>query len=231
MIPNKTKIDDYLENVTGEIIGVVITHAHSDHLQDTPYIAEKLGLPVWGNESVDTCLKIHGLPGCRRVLAGGECFDIGPFRIEPIKTRHGLVALGKVPFPGKIDPKRKPPLRAWHFRHGEPPLLLLVTAGGKTIFHQGTANLIDNLIPLRSLDSAWVCASGYRATVDFIPRLLARIRPKRVIPFHFDDFSLPLSENTRYIRGSDPHVFGEKVKAVAPDVEIIVPRPFEPIPF
>jgi L-ascorbate metabolism protein UlaG (beta-lactamase superfamily) len=213
------------------VIGIVITHSHSDHIQDTPYIAKKLGVPVWGNESVDTCLKIHGLPGCKQILAGGETFKVGPFTVEAVKTRHGLVALGKVPLPGRIDPSLKPPLRLWHFRHGDPPLLMFVTAGGKTIFHQGTANLIDNLLPIREVESAWVCASGYQKTPDFLRRLLARVTPKTFIPFHFDDFSLPLSENTRYIPGSDPFIFGEKVKQVAPEVQIRVPRPFEPIPF
>lgn len=231
LVPDATAIDAYLDGLDGKVLGIVITHAHSDHLQDTAYFAAKLDVPVWGNESVDTFLKIHGLPGCAQVLTGGEKFAIGPFTIEPIRTRHGLVALGRVPFAGSIDPQRKPPLRVWHFRHGDPPLLLFVTAGGKTLFHQGTANLIDNLLPVRAVDSAWVCASGYQKTVNFVARFLARVQPRRVLPFHFEDFSLPLTEHTRYIPGSDPVVFGEKFKQLSADLEIRVPKPYEAIEF
>ncbi len=210
---------------------MVITHSHSDHLLDTPYIARRLGVPVWGNESTDTLLRLHGLPGCPQVLAGGETFTIGPFTVEACKTRHGLVAFGKAPFPGRISPDLHPPLRVWHYRHGEPPLLIFVTAGGRTIFHQGTANLIDNLLPERRVGSAWVCVSGHMYTPDFVPRLLRRVHPERMIPFHFEDFSRPLAADTPTLPGSDPRAFGRQVRAAAPEVEIVVPKPYERIPF
>jgi len=231
LAPKADKIDAYLDTIEGEVIGILITHSHSDHLSDTPYIAKKLGVHVWGNESADTAMKIYGLPGCPLVLKGGEKFKIGPFTIEPVKTRHGNVALGRVPFPGRISPDAKPPLYAWQFKHGEPPLVVFVTAGKRTLYHQGTANLIDNLIPIREIGSAWICASGYKYTPDFPKRIMRRLHPEKVIPFHFEDFSKPLSENTSLIPGSDPHEFGKKIQAVAPDVEIRVPKPYEVIPF
>ncbi len=229
--PDTEKIDRYLAGLEGEVCGILITHAHSDHSQDTPYIAGRLGVPVWGNESVDTLLRLHGLPGCPQVLAGGENFTIGPFAIETVKTRHGRVALGKVPFPGRIDPNGQPPLWVWKYRHGEPPLLAFVRAGGRTLFHQGTANLIDNLLPEGTVDDAWICVSGHQYTPHFIHRLFSRIRPRRVFPFHFEDFSRPLTELDKYIPGSDPYPFAERVRQLLPETEVIVPRPLEPIPW
>jgi L-ascorbate metabolism protein UlaG (beta-lactamase superfamily) len=227
--PDRAKIDAYLGAWAGEVVGILVTHAHSDHVQDVPYIAERLGVPVWGNESVDTLLRVHGLAGCAGVLAGGERFAVGPFTVEAIKTRHGLVAFGRAPFPGTIAPTRRPPLWVWHYRHGEPPLLALITIGGKTLYHQGTANLIDNLLPRRAVDDAWICVSGHQYTPQFLERLLGRIRPRRLLPFHFEDFSLPLEVEGKYIPGSDPHLFADKVRRVAPEVEVRIPRPGEPI--
>jgi len=231
LAPDADKIGAYLAGLEGEVLGIIVTHSHSDHLVDTPYIARRLGIPVWGNESTDTLLRLSGLPGCARVLAGGETFEIGPFTVEAIRTRHGNVAFGKVPFPGRIPSNVQPPLRVWHYRHGEPPLLLYITAGGRTIFHQGTANLIDNLLPVRQVGSAWVCVSGHGYTPDFVPRLLRRVRPEKMIPFHFEDFSRPLAADTPFLPGADPHAFGRKVQAVAPEVKIVVPQPYERIPF
>lgn len=231
LAPDEAKVDAYLDSIEGEVLGIIITHSHSDHLSDTPYIAKKLGVPVWGNESVNTVMNTCGLPPCPQVLSGGETFSVGPFQIEPIKTRHGNVALGKVPFPGRISPSAMWPLWVWQYKHGEPPLLLFITAGGRTTYHQGTANLIDNLIPERRVNSAWVCASGHGYTPNFAERLMSRITPERVIPFHFEDFSLPLSESTRYIPGSDPRQFGDKLKKFAPDVEVVIPKPYEKIAF
>jgi len=228
--PDTAKIDSYLQTVRGEIVGILVTHAHSDHVQDVPYIVERTGAPVWGNESVEATLKIHGLSGCAQVLAGGETFHIGPFAVESVKTRHGRVALGKAPFPGRTNPRLSAPLRVWHYRHGAPPLLAFVSIGGQTLFHQGTANLIDNLLPMREVDSAWVCASGHGYTPFFLDRLLYRIKPKRFIPFHFEDFSKPLTPTTSYIPGSDPFQFGEKARQIAPGMEIVVPQPYEPLP-
>ncbi len=229
--PDKDRVAAYLTGIEGRVIGVVVTHSHSDHLVDVPFIARRLDVPVWGNESTDTLLRLHGLPGCAQVLAGGETVSVGPFTVEAVKTRHGNVMFGQVPFPGKISPDLKPPLWVWHYRHGDPPLLVFVTAGGRTIYHQGTANLIDNLLPFRRVGSAWVCVSGYTYTEDFLPRLLRRVQPERIVPFHFEDFSLPLAPDTRYIPRSDPHEFGRRVRIVAPEVEIVVPQPYERIPF
>ena len=228
--PDRAAIDAYLKTLTAEPVGIVVTHAHSDHLQDAPYLAQKLGVPVWGNESVDTLLKMHGLPGCPQVLAGGERIAIGPFVIEPVKTRHGLVALGHVPFPGRIDPHQQPPLWVWKYRHGEPPLLLFVECGGKSLFHMGTANLIDNLLPVRAVDAAWICLSGANRTPQFAERLLQRLRPRRLYPFHFEDFSLPLSNETAYIPGCDPFRFADDLRRLSPGLETAVPRPYEAIP-
>jgi L-ascorbate metabolism protein UlaG (beta-lactamase superfamily) len=227
--PDRAKIDAYLATLDAEPAGIVVTHAHSDHAQDVPYIAGKLGAPVWGNESVDTLLKMHGLPGCPQILAGGERFAIGPFTLEAVKTRHGLVALGHVPFPGKIAAGQEPPLRVWKYRHGEPPLLLFVEVAGRSLFHLGTANLIDNLLPAREVDDAWICVSGYQSTPQFLERLFRRVRPRRVIPFHFEDFSLPLSADTRYIPGSDPFAFADRVRRLAPGAATMVPRPYEAV--
>ncbi|HPM75620.1 MAG TPA: MBL fold metallo-hydrolase [bacterium] len=231
LAPHKEKIDRYLAGLDGEVVGIIVTHAHSDHLSDVPYLAQKLGVPVWGNESVDTTLKAYGLPPCPEVLAHGNRLAIGPFTVEAVKTRHGRVALGKVPFPGTISPEAEAPFRVWQFKHGDPPLLAFITAGGQTILHMGTANMIDNLLPHRRVSSAWLCASGYQYTPEFAKRIMHKIKPKTVLPFHFEDFSLPLSETTRLIPGADPHTFGSKILAAAPGVEIRIPKPYEKIPF
>jgi len=228
--PDEEKIDRYLGEVKGQIAGILVTHAHHDHLMDAPYLAQKLGVPVWGNESVDTFMRLHGLPGCPLVLQGGERFNLGPFEIEPIKTRHGLVMAGRVPFPGQINPHSRPPLWVWEYRHGMPPLAVLVSAGGQTLFHLGTANIIDNLLPRRAVDSAWLCISGYNYTPQFCERIADKIKAKRFIPFHFEDFSAPLAGKMSYIPGCDPKAYKEKQLACAPGVEVIIPKPYETIP-
>ena len=100
---------------------VVLTHGHEDHIGALPYLLRETRVPVYGTPLtlalVGEKLREHGLleGADLRVMRPRTPFDVGPFRVEPIRVTHSIVdgmglavgtAAGTVVFTGdfKLDP-------------------------------------------------------------------------------------------------------------------------------
>ena len=100
---------------------VVLTHGHEDHIGALPYLLRETRVPVYGTPLtlalVGEKLREHGLLEVAdlRVMRPRTPFDVGPFRVEPIRVTHSIVdgmglavgtAAGTVVFTGdfKLDP-------------------------------------------------------------------------------------------------------------------------------
>jgi ribonuclease J len=76
---------------------VVLTHGHEDHIGAIPYLLRAAGVPVYGTPLtlalVTEKLREHGLleGADLRVMRPREAFEVGPFRVEPIRVTHSIV--------------------------------------------------------------------------------------------------------------------------------------------
>lgn len=86
----------FIEERLGDLAGILVTHAHEDHLGAIPYLWEDLRVPVWCTPFAASFLKaklaekglqnkvpVHVLP------LGGRT-NIGPFDIELISLTHSI---------------------------------------------------------------------------------------------------------------------------------------------
>jgi ribonuclease J len=86
----------YLANNRGKIRGVLLTHAHEDHIGSVPYFLRDFKAPIYGTKLtlglVGNKLKEHGLTerAEMHVVATGEKFTLGCFKIEFINTTHSI---------------------------------------------------------------------------------------------------------------------------------------------
>ncbi|MGB9690919.1 MAG: ribonuclease J [Candidatus Sumerlaeaceae bacterium] len=92
VIPDLT----YLEERASRLRGVVITHAHDDHLGALPYFLRKFNVPVVGTPLVCGILRerlgefeLDFEPKLREVQAG-ETFELGKAQIEFIHVTHSV---------------------------------------------------------------------------------------------------------------------------------------------
>ncbi len=86
----------YVLQNASKIRGVVLTHAHEDHIGALPYLLKELNLPIYGTKLtiglVDCKLKEHGIFGQtkRNIVKPGETVALGGFDVEFINVNHSI---------------------------------------------------------------------------------------------------------------------------------------------
>ena len=196
--------------------GVVVGHSHFDHAIDAPLIARHHGAEVFGSE--DTLVYCRGAGVAEhqlRLLAGDtRTHALGPFVIGARKSVHSPFAAGRVPFPGHIRQAFATPARASAWRVGEvliPHVTTQVEGRALTIAHVGSAALVEAELQGLQADVVLACTIGRNATPRFTHRLLDALRPKLVVPCHWDQFWRPIDAPARQIPTNDLAGFLQEV--------------------
>ncbi len=83
----------YLEQARPQVLGVILTHAHEDHIGALPHLLRRFNAPVYGTELTLAFarrrLDEEGLIGARmNMLEPRRRFELGPFAIEPLRVTH-----------------------------------------------------------------------------------------------------------------------------------------------
>ena len=113
---------EYLKQKRDKIVGIVLTHAHEDHIGGLPYLWSSIGAPIYtGGFTADVIRQkfldsdINAEPEITEIDVNKR-YDIGPFNIEAVGITHSIPEM-----------------------HG----IVLRTKVGN-IFHTGDWNLDDN---------------------------------------------------------------------------------------
>ncbi len=87
----------YIEAHRDELIGIVLTHAHEDHVGALPFVLQMVNLPIYATEFthalVESKLQEFGLIDKveTHTIKPRQKFALGPFEIEFIRVSHSLV--------------------------------------------------------------------------------------------------------------------------------------------
>ena len=87
----------YLFNNKSRLSGIVLTHAHEDHIGALPYLLKEVHSPVFGTPftlgMVKHKLMEHGLDinGSLYEVSPGDQIKLGPFQLEFIRVNHSVV--------------------------------------------------------------------------------------------------------------------------------------------
>jgi len=218
------KLDQIEKYIPAKVDLVVCGHSHFDHVLDAPVIAKLRGAKLAG--SVSTCMwaRAAGVPESQLIAVppSGATFTVGDFDVTFIPSHHGRVAFGRVPFPGVVNHVPAVPARFWHYRMGG-AFGILMKSCGVSVYHNGSADLIDAELEGKKADVLLACLAGRRGTARYLPRLVEALSPRLVIPTHHDAFFAPLSEGERLLPGIDLDGFiGEAIR-VAPQANVVSP--------
>ena len=112
---------EFIEKRRRDLVGLVLTHGHEDHIGALPYLAADLKVPLYATSFtaglIAHKLEEEGLTGQvpLKLIHPGDVLDLGPFRVTPVPLAHSIpesnallieTALGKIFHTGdwKLDP-------------------------------------------------------------------------------------------------------------------------------
>lgn len=165
---------------------ILVTHGHGDHLGDTLAIAKRTGAMVISNTEIAQWLSKKDIKTHGQQVMGGFQHPFGYLKLT-------LALHGSVLPDGAFG--------------GNPVGLLLTTTDHKKIYLAGDTGLFGDmkLIGEEGIDLAMLPIGGnYTMDPDDALRAVKLIKPKLVIPIHYDTFE---------VIKQDPNLWAERVKA------------------
>jgi L-ascorbate metabolism protein UlaG (beta-lactamase superfamily) len=101
-----------------------------------------------------------------------------------------------VPYAGELTCEHVDELTPQRYRCGQVWGICIEVAGIR-IYHQGSADLIEDEIRDRGVDLFLCGISGRRFTPRYVERIVRALAPQRIVPTHYDDFFRPLERRSR----------------------------------
>ncbi len=214
---------------------VLVTHPHYDHLMDVPEVLRRTGAPVYGSPNTCMLLALHGIPaGQVHTIQVGDQFELGPFTIEVFANRHTTIPFSRWfngPLPAAMQNGRaRLPLRLNDYRMDACYGFRIQV--GSRVLQVGKHNAPADMLFV----SPYGAPNAQQA-------LLSAVRPRCIVPIHWDDFTRPLSlpllpmlltpaQGLRPflppVRRLDLQQYTRTVQAILPETQVRVPEIFKP---
>jgi L-ascorbate metabolism protein UlaG (beta-lactamase superfamily) len=146
-------------------------------------------------------MALHGLAEQAVVVDPGRAYELGPFTVRCVPSRHAKLIFGRrVPFDGELTCEHLHGLspaaykcgQVWGFR---------IEVAGISLYHQGSANLVDDALARDPVDVFLAGVAGRSCTPHYWRRILPKLDPRVVVPTHYDDFFRPLDRGLRLSPG------------------------------
>jgi len=213
--------EDLVQRFVPEADEVLVGHSHHDHALDAPAVCRHTGARLLGSHAVGHIARAYGLDMARFVEVSPRTpVACGDALATAFLSRHGKALLGRIPLPGDITAPPPWPPRVFHLRHG-PVYHWHLEIDGLRVLHVDSADFIDE--ELAEADVLLLCAVGRQYRQDYTRRLVERVRPRVVLPCHWDDFTLPLEAPPRQLPGVDVEAFVDEIRACGAQPVVLAP--------
>jgi L-ascorbate metabolism protein UlaG (beta-lactamase superfamily) len=214
-------VDRYI-GAPGPVAGVLVGHTHFDHAIDAPALARRFGCAAYGSESLARLMRLHGLGSV--VVERGRPYELGPFVVRFVPSRHAKLILGRrVPFDGELTCDHLHGLSPAAYKCGQ-VWGIRIEVAGIALYHQGSANLVDDALARDPVDVFLAGIAGRGYTPHYWRRILPKLDPRVVVPAHYDDFFRPLDRGLRVARGMKVDEVPEEIGAVSASAAVAALR-------
>ena len=217
--PDPAALDRFLP-ATDDAVGVLVGHTHFDHALDAPAVARRFGCRAYGSSSLATLMGLHGLRDQAVEVEPHREYELGPFRVRFVPSVHSKLLLGMaVPYAGELTCEHLDALHPGAYSCGQ-VWGIRIEVAGIALYHQGSANLIDEEVPGERVDVFLAGVAGRNFTNRYWERILPKLDPAAVVPTHYDDFFVPLDEDLDLIGNARVGDVPDEVTAVSRDVTV-----------
>jgi L-ascorbate metabolism protein UlaG (beta-lactamase superfamily) len=214
--PAGAEIERWIDRADAVLVG----HTHFDHALDVPAIARRFGCPAYGSQSLRNLMGLHGLAAQAIVVEPRRDYEVGPFRFHFVPSVHSKLRLGlDIPFAGELTCDHLDEMTPQAYRCGQ-VWGICIEVGGARIYHQGSADLLEDEIVDRDVDLFLCGISGRRFTERYVERVVRALRPKLIVPTHYDDFFRPLGEPPRFSFNVNLTGFADEARAASRDLPL-----------
>ncbi|MBF0236838.1 MAG: MBL fold metallo-hydrolase [SAR324 cluster bacterium] len=228
--PDTNKITRYLGQLPSSPSALIVTHTHFDHVLDIPSLLPHIQGPVVGSDSLATILEMVEAYDRVTICHGNETLALtNDITVTMIRSRHGLVILGRVPYPGENIPASLP-WRTRDYRHG---LVFIpkIVMPELTLMAVSSAHFIPETLEGHRCDVLFLCVPGWKRVAEYPEKLIEIVQPQVVIPIHFDDFTKPVQGKTPLLPKQDLEGFSAKIRKSFPKIDLKIPEIGIPLKF
>lgn len=209
---------------------VLVTHPHWDHLMDVPAVLAQTGATAHGSPNTCALLRALGAPAERvRLLVAGDRLALDAITVRTLPAEH-VRLLGRPVLSGPVAASRRAPLRLRDYRMDH-DYSFLIEAGGLHLLDWSSETATG------ALPADVLFVKPFAIHRPAYAELLRAVRPRLVIPIHWDDFFRPLSHPLRPSFGPpewrwppllrvDLDAFRAATARAAPDARVLVPELF-----
>ena len=204
---------------------VLITHAHWDHVMDVPQLVRSTGATAWGSANACQLLSICGVPAENtREIHAGDKLELGLCRVDVISAKHRQIPGFQ---PKDLASGLEAPLRLRDYQMDDCFSFLVDVEGLRLLNWRSVRS--------DSAPAADVLFLGPHDGCRHYEALLRSVRPRLVIPIHWDDFFRSLRHGIqpgwRAPRWTIPPVkrvnladLARTIAGIDPRVQVLVPE-------
>jgi L-ascorbate metabolism protein UlaG (beta-lactamase superfamily) len=187
---NRKRVSEGLRHVRQNVDAILVTHAHFDHLLDTPEIMRRTHAQLIAGPTAVRLVTSSGISpnNCATVKSGSER-QVGPWTIRVFAAQHDRL-FGKVPFNGRSTSSK--PVKAADWTVGE-PLAFVIEAAGKRIYIDSGG--VPGAPPDPRIQNVDLAILGV-ALPDSRRRFaeaVEQLKPRFIFPSHQDDMFAPMN--------------------------------------
>ena len=227
LVPDEAAI---LARLPPRVDAVLCGHSHFDHLLDAPFIARRTGAKLVGSHTTCSFARAAGVPESQLVIVppDGAEVRIGDIEVRFVRSRHGHIFPIGIPVPGEVLTPPSLPAHMRSYKMGG-AFGVLLRAKGTTVYHNGSADLVDAELDGEHADVLLVGLAGRNGTRNYLARLVSALGPKLIVPTHHDAFFGAFDRGVHLLPRIDLAGFASEARSRAPGATIITPDYFEPI--
>ena len=173
--------------------GIFVSHSHHDHVLDAPYFAERCHADVFGSPSALNVARGGGIAEEQLHSFGDSLrYQVGAFGITVIPSRHSAPHWFNNDIGKTIDRPLTQPAKMKAFREGG-SYDFFVQHGSESYLIRPSCNYIEGQLDDIKADVLFLGITelskkpgAWRET--FFAETIGKVRPKIVIPIHWDNF-------------------------------------------